>query len=413
MMKCIINIERLVYNGFGMGRTADGMVVFVPYTAPGDRVLAEITQKKRDFAFAEVLEILEPSPHRVSPECPHFGSCGSCQWLHVDYETQKEQKLLILERELKRHLRQPVKPESMLVSSPRGYRRRARLFVERRLLGFKAARSNRIIPVGRCPLLTEGLNRALLVLYRFQGLLRRGREVLLGEDIDGKRLLVSVTAEGKIREIHEILHALKGETGKEVGLCISYRGKRSLLGPRHLEEEILGATVRYGHHCFFQANRFLLRDLVRLVVEQVPEGSRVLELFAGCGTFTLPLASSAAEVVAVEGNPVSCRMLEESAKQQGFSNIRVINADCSRFLQDEGGSFDVVVLDPPRTGCTPQVLDWIAQSKAQRVIYVSCNPSTLARDISRLKGYRVTKVVPIDMFPNTFHLETVCLLEGA
>ncbi len=404
----ILTIEKLVYNGYGMGRTSEGLVVFVPYTAPGDRVRVRIVEQRRDFAFGEVVELLEPSSCRVEPGCPHFGVCGACQWLHVDYRVQLEHKGMILERELARvdrDLPSLVKP--MVFKEPDRYRRRVKLVVERKLIGFRGFRSHRICGVGACRLITESMERALLVLYRFQSLLKYGQEIWMGEDLKEGMLLVSVKASRKIREIHQIYHELEDRTGLEVGLRINYRGKRSTLGRQFIFEDLCGAKVFYTYDTFFQANRYLTPDLVEHVVNAVPHGSRVLELYAGCGTFTIPLSRKAGRITAVEINPVSVGLLEEHTGD----NVEVVRRDVEAFVEGALCDHDVVLVDPPRTGLTVGVSRWINEGRASLVVYVSCNPTTLARDIKRLDNYRVVEITPFDMFPHTFHLETVALLE--
>ena len=404
----IVRIEKLVYNGYGLGRGEDGLVVFVPYTAPGDLVRVRITERKRDFAFAVVEELLQESPHRVSPQCPHFGQCGSCQWLHVEYKVQLQAKEEILKRELKSlaHAVEPIEYGPSL-----GYRRRALLFVENKLIGFRGFRTNRLVPVGNCPLLTDDMNRALLVLYRFQSVLKKAKEVWMGEDKDASCLLIDISATAKVRDIHEIFHQLKETLETDVGLRIRYAGKRSRLGKEFLTEELCGAKVRYTFNSFFQANRFMVEDLVNKVLELVPEGSRVLELFAGCGTFTLPLSKRTESVIAVEANKGACDLLRERAERQGIKNLNVVNADADRFTAEFSDAVDVILLDPPRTGCTPELVKAISKVNPEYVIYVSCNPTTLARDLRRFSNYSLVSVKPLDMFPNTFHLESVAFLK--
>ncbi|BAT71701.1 23S rRNA (uracil1939-C5)-methyltransferase [Thermosulfidibacter takaii ABI70S6] len=403
----IVRIEKLVYNGYGMGRSEEGLILFVPYTAPGDLVKVKIVERKRDFAFAIVEDLLEPSPHRVTPSCPHFGQCGSCQWLHVDYNVQLQSKEEILKRELKAS--SPIK--EIIPSPPVNYRRRVLFNVERKLIGFKAFRSNNTVPIGSCQLVTNGMNKALLELYKFQSVLKNSTQVWIGEDKEGKRLLIDISSQKKIPDIHRIYHSLKLSTSKEVGLRIRYKGKRSLLGKKFLEETLLGFNVRYTFGSFFQANRYLVETLVQEVFELVPEGAKVLELFSGCGTFTLPLSQKVERIKAVEVNPVSCKLLTETASAQGIKNIEVINMDVDRFISTFDEEVDVVFLDPPRTGCSDTLLRALINVKPKKIVYVSCNPTTLARDIRKLEDYDIVSIQPLDMFPNTFHLETVAFLE--
>ncbi len=407
-----VRIERLVYNGYGMGRDQSGKVLFIPYTAPEDLVKVRITEEHRDFAFAEVVELLEPSPHRTDPQCPHFGICGACQWLHVDYHVQLREKENILKRELRRALQKELEVLPIIPSPCHNYRRRATLFVERRLIGFRAMRSHRVCGIGGCRLLTENLNRAILVLYRFQELLKKANSIWMGEDIESSRLLVLVKAKGKIGEIHRIYHQIRETTGVEVGLRVEYRGKVSTLGKDRLREELEGATVSYPFGSFFQNNRYLTPELVKEVLRLVPEGAKVLELFSGCGTFTIPIAKHKAKsITAVEVSSSSAEALKSSAEEQNISNVRVVKAEAERFLKDCREAFDTVIVDPPRTGLTEAMTKEIERIAPELIIYISCNPTTLARDMARLKNYKPEHIQPLDMFPNTFHLETVATLK--
>ncbi len=409
----IVKVEKLVYNGYGLARAPEGRVLFIPYTAPQEKVKVRIVEERKDFAFAKVVEILEPSPYRVEPSCPHFGLCGSCQWLHVNYEEQLRQKRQILERELTKQLKRKVNIEEIIPSYPFGYRRRAKLYVERKLIGFKSFRGIKVIPIGRCLLLTEALNSALLELYKYQSVLRNATEIWMGSDKDENTVLVSMNASKKIRDIHSILHSIEEKTQKEAGVLIRYSTKRSQLGRRFLLETLMGKRIKYTYNSFFQNNRFLTERLVEEVVKRVEEGARVLELYSGCGTFTLPVASKAKEITAVEMNPTSCQLLRESAAENQLNNVKVIEAECSRFISSLEERFDIVLLDPPREGCSIQIIQWINEKKPQRVIYVSCNPTTLAKDLSRINGYEIETMIPIDMFPQTFHIEAIAVLKRA
>ena len=401
-----IEIESLVLGGYGLGRW-EGKVVFVPYGVPGDVLEVEVTQDHRDYAFGRILKILEPSPHRVSPPCPVFGRCGGCQWLHIDYRVQLEQK----EIQIKRELRQVAREEAfrpIIPSEPNlEYRTRARLRLHRGQIGFFQERSHQVVALGHCPILTPAMNRALLVFYHHLKDLKKVSEIdLLARGDDGC-LLVSMKSREKLGAIHGIFHALQEGTKAKVGLRVSWKGKVSHLGPKTVEEAILGHPLKVGHDTFFQNNRFLREKLAATVVEAASpwlEG-QILELYAGVGTFTLPLTERGAQVTAVEGHIPSARLLKENAPQ-----AQVIEASCEKALEGlKGSSFHLVILDPPRTGCSPAVRQAIGELAPKAIIYVSCNPSTMARDVKAWLplGYRASHLQPMDMFPHTGHAEVV------
>lgn len=406
-MEEIVEIEGLAYGGYGYGRLSNGKVVFVPLSAPKDRLMVKIVDEKNQYAFGEIVEIIEESPYRIDPDCEVFGRCGGCQFLCVDYKTQVEEKIRIVKRELVRNLKEDVEFEGVITGPEVRYRRRAKLFVENRIIGFRMARSEKLVPVGRCRILTENLEKALLVLYSYRSVLKKGKEIFLGESNRKDWVIVGIRAVDKIREIHDIFHKLEEELKVKVGLRILYPGKYSTLGKGYLRDVIMDSEVRYDYFSFFQSNLYLTEDLVRIVFDLVDDGNKILELFAGSGTFTIPLSKKAKSIVAVEIDKKAVKMLE-SIKGD---NVEVINRDVEEFMESiDYGEFDVVIVDPPRVGLTGKVIEGIKSIAPDRIIYVSCNPSTLSRDIAKL-GYRVKKIWLIDMFPQTYHIELVTLLE--
>ncbi len=402
-----IEIHSLVLGGYGLGRW-EGKVVFVPYGVPGDILDVEITEDHRDYAFGRILGIVAPSPHRVPPPCPVFGRCGGCQWLHIDYGIQLEHKETQARRELRRVLEEgalrPIVPSDPSME----YRTRARLRLHKGEIGFYQEKSHRVVAMGHCPVLTPGMNRAILVLYRQLKNLKRVSEIDLFARGDDGALLVSMKSREKLGAIHDLFHTLKEGSRVPLGLRVSWKGKVSHLGPRTMEEQILGHPLTVGYDTFFQNNRFLRDSLAATVVEQASpwlEGE-VLELYAGVGTFTVPLVKKGARVTAVEGHGPSARLLRENLPPE----TGVLESSCEKALEKlKDRSFSLVILDPPRTGCTPAVRQAIGELAPQAILYISCNPSTMARDLEAWKaaGYRLSFLQPLDMFPHTGHVEVV------
>ncbi len=405
-----IKIEKLTYNGYGLGRL-NGLVVFVPFSVPEDVLRIKITERKKDYAFGEIKEIVKPSPYRVNPKCENFTICGGCQWLNIMYEKQLIEKEKILERELLRNLKHC--PEIRTVSAyPFHYRRRATFKVSNRLIGFYKFKSNTIVPIGNCVQITENMNKALLILHSFSHILKNVDEIWMGEDKDGSQLLIHIVARRKIREIHDIFHAIKEGVSARIGVRISYRGKRSTLGIDKIEENILNNTLYYTFGSFFQANRFLTEELVKIVAdiaEKMKEGNTI-ELFSGLGTFSFPVARYSKSLICVETNKKALNILKEAAEKNGISNIKVVNEPAEKFIETFKEKVDLIVLDPPRTGAK-EIMPHIERLKPQKIIYISCNPTTLSRDISLLKSYDIGKIHFVDMFPHTFHIETVTELD--
>ncbi len=402
-----IEIDSLVLGGYGLGRW-EGKVVFVPYGAPGDILEVEVTEDHRDYAFARMLKIVEPSPHRVSPPCPVFGRCGGCQWLHIDYQVQLEAK----GKEIKRELRKVVQEDTfqpIIPSEPNlEYRTRAKLRIYKGQIGFFQEKSHQVVALGHCPVLTPSMNKALLVFYHHLKDLKKVTEIDLFARGDDGCLLVSMKSREKLGAIHDIFHALQEGTGTRVGLRVSWKGKVSHLGPRTMEEKVLDHSLKVGHDTFFQNNRFLREKLAATVLEQARPwlDGEVLELYAGVGTFTLLLVMEGARVTAVEGHRPSALLLKENLPPE----TEILEASCEKALERlKDRSFSLVVLDPPRTGCSPAVRQAIGEMAPRAVVYVSCNPATMARDMKEWVslGYRVTSIQPLDMFPHTGHVELV------
>ena len=402
-----IEIESLALGGYGLGRW-EGKVVFVPYGVPGDVLEVEITEDHRDYAFGRILKIEEPSPHRLSPPCPVFGRCGGCQWLHMDYSLQLEAKEVLVKREFRKVLEkdalQPIVPSDPHME----YRTRAKLWVAKGQIGFYQEKSHQVVALGHCPVMTSNMNKALLVLYHRLKDLRRVGEIDLFSRGDEETLLVSMKSRERLGAIHDLFHALKKETESRVGLRVLWKGKVSHLGPKTMEEELLGHRILVGHDTFFQNNRFLRDKLAAVVLEQAKpwlEGP-ALELYAGVGTFTVPLVKEGARVTAVEGHIPSARLLKENLPPEA----EVMEASCEKALGKlKDRSFSLVILDPPRTGCTLSVRQAIGDLSPQAILYVSCNPATMARDMAQWKekGYCLTFLQPLDMFPHTGHIEVV------
>ncbi len=405
-----IEIESLASGGYGLGHWK-GKVVFVPYGAPGDVLEVEITEDHRDYAFARITSIKEPSSHRVTPPCPIFGICGGCQWLHIAYLTQLKAKETLAKRELRKVLENDTAFQPIIPSEPHiEYRIRAKLRLSKDQIGFYQEKSHQVVAMGRCPVMTPIMNRALLVFYHHLKELKEVEEIDLFSHGGEKTLLISMKSQGKLRTIHQIFHALKEDSHDQIGLRVLWKGKASHLGPRIMEEEILGHKLLVGHDTFFQNNRFLRERLAALVLEQATPwlNEEVLELYAGVGTFTLPLVKAGARVTAVEGHVPSAQLLKENAPQ-----AEVWETSCEKALEQlKDRPFSLIILDPPRTGCSPHVRQAMRDLTPKGIIYISCNPATMARDMAFWKeqSYHIIFLQPLDMFPHTGHMEMLGMM---
>ena len=431
-----LKIEKLVYGGDGIGYDS-GATVFVPYVLPGETVIAAPVESKKKFVRARLEQVVSASAERVAAACPHFGVCGGCNYQHAPYEAQLAYKKEILRETLRRIGRVEWPGEICVHASPAwGYRNRAQWKVRpaksskagdgaaaaassgQAAIGYFEAGSMTLCPVTECGILSPLLQRTLAALrgaLAQGGLPRELREVEVFADTADTRLLLTATFAGlpaKGGDHAAKFRALVPEIESLV-LHDTSRDRMELDGPGFVTCEAAGEKFRVGHFSFFQVNRFLLDEMVRTVVEG-EAGEVAYDLYCGVGLFSLPLARTFGRVVAVESNPAATRDLEANAS--AARNIEVRTADveraADRAFNRAGGAVDLIVLDPPRAGLEPHAADALARSRAARITYVSCEPPTLARDLRVLLdgGYEILSIDLFDLFPQTFHMETVVKL---
>jgi 23S rRNA (uracil1939-C5)-methyltransferase len=423
-----ITIEKLIYGGEGLAHH-DGSTVFVPFVLPAERVAAAPVEQKKKFIRARVERLLEPSPDRASARCPHFGVCGGCDYQHIPYDSQLKYKTEILRETLRRIGRIEWPGEiTTHASPPWAYRNRAQWKV-RPLgedgvggmgIGYFRANSTALCAVEDCAILSPLLLKTLLALRAgaAAGMLPRElREIEAFAGADDSKLLVTATFAGFPARAQELVEKLRGILPEIESLLFHdpTRERMELDGPGYIECEAAGSTYRVGHFSFFQVNRFLAGELVRAVAENEADGRLALDLFAGVGLFSVPLAKRFARVIAVESNPAAARDLEANTSGRIARSGRVIevrSADVEEFLAKLKERPELVVLDPPRAGLTPGTIKHLARVAPARITYVSCDPPTLARDLAALAkaGYDISGVHLFDLFPQTFHMETVVSL---
>jgi len=429
-----VRIERLVFQGDGLGRLQDGRVIFVPSTAPGDEVEVRVEEDRSHFVRGTAVRILAASSVRTDPPCRHFGICGGCQWQHVAYPAQLDWKRRILEELLVRVGKLDGVPVAPVIDpgAPWEYRARAQFKViggARPCLGFHRRETNRVVDIDRCPLLDPRLNGLLHGLRHmkhpsFFTLFQRLREAWVALGTGTGEMLLSLFARAQDRSALRLLfHTLQAAAPGLRGVALLEGDPRQAprivdwCGAQVLREEVGEARFQIGATAFFQVSGLAAARLTSLVLEAaaLTGAERILELYSGVGTFSVPLARRARQVVGIESNPAAAADGEANLRQNGCGQARIVQAQVEQALPGVAaeGPWDVVVLDPPRQGCSRGVLDLLVSVRAKRLIYVSCDPSTLARDLSVLVrgGYRCTNLQPIDVFPQTFHLESVALLE--
>jgi 23S rRNA (uracil1939-C5)-methyltransferase len=375
----IVRIDALAAGGDAVGRAPDGRVVFVPLAAPGDRVSVRIWQERARFLRGRVEKLLEPGGARSDPLCPVFGRCGGCAWQHVRYEVQREAKSRILGDALARIGGFDAGGPIPVVASPSryAYRGRTRVRVEAGRVGYRRRGSHALCPVSSCPVLVPELDTRLTELAA-QPPRRDGEwELAFGS--------------GRARAVP------LGRPG----------GERVFL-------EVGGERIGFSPGVFAQSNALLLETLVERVAAAAGSGALALELFAGAGFLTLRLARRFERVVALEASAAAVRDLRANLRGADLEGVEVherrveLSAALFRCLAP-----DVVVLDPPRTGLPAGAVAALAASEARRIVYLSCDPATLARDLAgfRERGYRLRQVEGFDLFPQTPHVEALAVLE--
>jgi 23S rRNA (uracil1939-C5)-methyltransferase len=451
----LLNIEKLIYGGDGLARLpADdrgrGKAVFVPFVLAGEKVEAALSEEKPGFARANAVAIVEPSPHRIQPPCPYFGSCGGCHYQHASYEHQLEIKKEILRENLRRIAKLELECEiEVHPSPPWNYRNRSRLQVQTRpefAAGYFKLASHELLAVEECPISSPLINRGIAALWqagRAGKAVEGVREVEFFANADANkdgdankkdaRLLVEFLCapearRAAVRAWAEELCAAMPEIAGVVAFREPQKGVQEPLvavGASELTYQTKTAAYRVSAGAFFQTNRFLTDELINLVTAG-RSGELALDLYAGAGLFSTALACDFRHIVSVESSQTAANDLQynlpingkavQAAAEQYLTGLgdkgRVGNGADGAVLPQLTHKPDLVVVDPPRGGLGDRVARLLASAGAPRVTYVSCDPATLARDLVPLQaaGYRVEEVHLVDLFPQTYHLESVVQL---
>lgn len=417
-----LEIDALSYGPYGIGRS-EGKAVMVPHTVPGDRIEARIVESKDRYALGAMTALLQASAARQIPPCPYVGACGGCSWQHIKYDTQLQAKQRSVADALRRIGKLSDFELRPIIPSPveYHYRRRIRLQLgEQRQLGFFGAHSHQLIAVDRCLIADERVNESLSDLQHW------ARQVTTPLEH------IEIVAGDDANELVAVAHAKAGFTSSDVGLCenlvaaekppdgLILRGKdwrrawgRSQITVRLSSALALAVEADSFSQVHPDANRRILREL--LGAAELAPSDRVLELFCGSGNFTLPMAQHVKQITAVEGDPLAIANARRNAEKYGLANIQWICSSVPRAIAElkrRRARFDAVVLDPPRAGAK-EIAGDLAALGAKQILYVSCDPATLARDLAVLAkhGYKLRMVQPVDMFPQTFHVETLAHLD--
>src|SRR3989475_8417733 len=428
-----LSIEKLVYGGDGLAHT-DGNTVFVPYVLPGEEVRAAAKSKKKKIIWAELLEVTSASTERGKPKCAHFQTCGGCHYQHVPAAEQIRLKREILRETLSRL--GGIAWDGAIVehaAEPFGYRNRAQWAVRSgmpRALGYFLPESSVIVPIDECPVLSPCLTRAFAQL---QDMTRAGtvpagiREIEAFADSADEKLALNVAFEKFPKPAAELASDFRSALPQIESLLLLDQKKNrfELTGPGHLTHEAGGYKYRVSHLSFFQVNRFLIEDLLKTVTANA-QVALALDLYSGVGFFTLPLAKTFQKGVSVDANLAATRDLYVNAEMVGVTIVSH-NEHAEEFLRKTEDKPDFVLLDPPRAGLGAESAEKLAELGAKEIVYLSCDPSTLARDLAVLMSsprkpkeiigpsvrYEIAEMHLFDLFPQTFHIETLVRLRRA
>jgi 23S rRNA (uracil1939-C5)-methyltransferase len=376
----------------------DGRVVLVPYVLPGERVRVEIISERKSMVQAKPSEILEPSSDRMEPPCPYFGRCGGCHYQHMPYERQFSEKTAIL-REVFSRIGKLELPSDVheISGEPWNYRNRSQFHLFRGAIGYLEAGSHKLCPVDHCPISSPRINEVL------QSLIEMMREPRFPQFL---RALEVFTNELDVK-------LSVRETERPLAKSFFDWCAERIPGyvPGALEYAAAGEHFRVSPGSFFQVNRFLLDAMIEAALGGL-EGESVVDLYAGVGLFTLPLARRFRSVTAVESNGSAYRDLLHNASQGGLE-VRAVHGSSDAYLALAQESPDIVLADPPRAGLGKKATGELIRLRPRSIVIVSCDPSTLARDAAMLvsSGYRIVRASMIDVFPQTYHIETIVRLD--
>ncbi|HYM00605.1 MAG TPA: class I SAM-dependent RNA methyltransferase [Blastocatellia bacterium] len=402
-----VRTERLAYGGDAIARHGN-MVLFIPYAAPDEFLRVRVVNVKKTFARAVVQEIIEPSPERREPPCRYFGVCGGCQLQHISYEAQLNAKAGFIRDSLSRigHIDWPHEIE-ILPSPEFEYRNRAQIKVQYPhgshdssavgpLVGLNKHGSHSVCDIESCPILEPRLNAALAELRRLAA------ERSLSGSVPG-----AVAAE--LKNLPPEVEIATGDSG------VSFAPQFSGLPGGAVSRTVGSSVYKFTPEVFFQSNSFLLERLVRCAAGD-GQGRLAVDLYCGAGLFTGALARTFGEVLGIESDRAAAALAVENMTGNGIANVRIINDSAENFARDYAGRVrhadvsrpDLLILDPPRTGAAEALSD-LVEIAPENITYVSCDPTTLARDLRRLidGGYVVHEIIGLDLFPQTYHVETI------
>ncbi len=438
----IVEIEELSNLGAGIAKY-NGKVIFIENTCPGDKVKIKLTKQNKTYAFGQLLEIITPSIHRIKPFCPMQKICGSCQIQFIDYNEQLQIKKQIV-KDCTRNLELEV---GNTIPSPeiRGYRHKIQYPVsetqnsKRIIAGYYKPKTHEIVNIKYCPIQPKICDEIIEYIritapkYNISGYNEKKhsgilRHVVIRSSADsGNNLLILVINDNKLsKQIKQFGEDIYQHFDKISGVCVNFNNKKTnliltdktepLCGESYIEEKLCGITFKIGANTFFQVNPKSAENIFQYVKQYIKENfdlPTILDAYAGIAAFGIVMADISKKIVSVEENKESISLAKDVLKINKINNVELHAEDTAKYLQTTEEQFDITILDPPRKGCTKESLDGVLKVTKSKIIYVSCNPQTLARDLEYLisKGAKVDFIQPFDMFCHTYHVETVTIID--
>ena len=440
----IVKIEKLSNLGTGIARV-DGFVVFVEAACPEDELKVRVTKLTKNYANAEIVEIISPSPYRCAPFCSMQKVCGACQLQHIDYDYQLQLKSEIVADSLRSIGGIEIEvPKTIPSPNSKIYRHKIQYPVsqtkvsKRILAGYYMPQSHEIVNIKHCPIQPEICDKIVDFIrtnaseFGISGYSEKKhsgdlKHIVLRISAENGDVLVTlvVNVTKSFKKIVDFSNSIFKTFDKVRGVCLNYNSKQTnvilsdktecVCGQDYIEDKLIDKTFPIASTTFFQVNPKSAENIFAYVKDEVKkdEAPTVLDAYAGIATFGIVVSDVAKEVVSVEANSESIKKAERVLELNKISNVELHAKDTTKYLQSIKRKFDITILDPPRKGCTKESLDEALAHTKKKFIYVSCNPATLARDLKYLckKGCTLKSVQPFDMFCHTYHVETVAILE--
>lgn len=391
-----MKIERLDHYGRGITHE-DKKIIFVKDALPEEDVVIKVMHSKKKYEEAIVEEYCKTSPHRIVPKCPYYGMCGGCHLMHMNVSLQEEFKLKRVKDALKKNA--GLKPEMKLIKNNQElfYRNKVTLKIENGKYGYYSEESHQFVPISACLLADTALND---FIQNQKFLVLKQGEITLRTNVQ-KEILISINS--------SLEPSIDFESMDKNVIGIVWNGK-TIYGQNYFYDSIHTFQFKVSYDAFFQVNHYMTGVIFELLNQHL-EGENLLDLYCGVGTLGISLKEKFNQIVGIEKNENAINDAKENALLNGVENAHYYAGDAGKILQSMSSTFDTVIVDPPRSGLNKETMEHILQIKPKSIAYISCDVFTLARDLSVLKEfYKIKKIHALEMFPNTYHVECVCVL---